>query len=250
MEHTDFFSTDSVINHLPTAAPERDAAEILSAAFDALPDAFYLFDTSRRLSRINRTVTQIEKSEGEALIGRRCCEMFWRVEGAGECVVERALVSGEKVEVEVMAGERNERPTLLIVVPVRDPADALTGGALVVARDISELRRAEAEAFEQKAFMASLADLIPDEIYALDMQGRITWMNERAESANGFMQNALLGRFFAEIVSGESRDSAGANIKKTLAGEDTRGEIQVASADDTVRFVEAHTSPRWRDGAV
>src|SRR5438045_2944775 len=143
MEQTGFFPTDSVINHLPTAQTDGNSAEILSAAFDALPDAFYLFDTSRALSRINRAGLQLEKVEDEPLIGRRCCEMFWRVEGASECVVERALASGEKVEVEVMAGEKGDRPTLLIVVPVRDTSDALTGGALVVARDISKLRRAE-----------------------------------------------------------------------------------------------------------
>jgi len=248
MEHTDFFPTGSVINHLPNAG--TDSADILSAAFDALPDAVYLFDASRCLSRINRTALQIERVESDPLRGRRCCEMFWRVEGAEECVVERAVASGEKVEVEVMAGERGDRPMLLIVVPVRDSAETLTGGALVVARDISELRRAETEAFEHKAFMSSLADLSPDEIYALDMQGRITWMNERAESANGFMQTVLLGRFFAEIVSKDSAEMASANIKKTLSGEDTHNEIQMARADDTVCHVEAHTSPLWRDGAV
>ncbi|HYJ46645.1 MAG TPA: ATP-binding protein, partial [Pyrinomonadaceae bacterium] len=102
----------------------------------------------------------------------------------------------------------------------------------------------------QKAFMASLADLIPDEIYALDTEGRITWMNERAEAANGFMQTALLGRHFAEIVSAESRDAASANITKTLAGEATEGEIQAVGADTDVRYAEAHTSPLWKDGAV
>ena len=39
MEHTDFFPTGSVINHLPTTQTDSDSAEILSAAFDALPDA-------------------------------------------------------------------------------------------------------------------------------------------------------------------------------------------------------------------
>src|SRR4051812_43984431 len=114
MEHTDFFPTGSVINHLPHARTDGDSAEILSAAFESLPDAFYLFDSSRCLSRINRTAIQLEKVEGGSLIGRRCCEMFWRVEGASECVVERALASGEKVEVEVMAGEMGDHPTLLI----------------------------------------------------------------------------------------------------------------------------------------
>ena len=248
MEHTDFFQTDLVAQSPPSI--KDDAVELSGAAFEALPDAFYLFDASGRLTRINRAGARLENSSAEALTGSRCCEMFWRVEDAGECVVERAFASGEKVEVEILAGEKSDRPTLIIVVPVRALDGTLTGSTLVVARDISELRRAEAEAFEHKSFMASLADLVPDEIYALDSQGRITWMNERAEVANGLMPTALLGRHFAEIVSDESRDVASANIQRTLAGEDTENEIQAVRADEVVRYTEAHASPLWKDGVV
>ena len=248
MEHTDFSTLDLTANSmLPIQA---GAAEILNAALDALPDAFYLFDARKTLSRTNRAGAQLENAAEAALTGRRCCEMFWRVEGASECLVERALTSGEKVEVEILAGERLDRAMLVTVIPVRDTQDALTGGAMVLARDISELRRAEAEAFEHKAFLASLADLIPDEIYALDREARITWMNERAEAANELLSTALLGRSFDEIVSPESKEAVKAKIKSTLAGQDTETEIQAVRADGAVRYVEAHASPLWKDGSV
>nr|MBA2732877.1 PAS domain-containing protein [Acidobacteriota bacterium] len=248
MEQTDFSPIDKIDNRVsPVLA---DSAEVLTAAMFALPDAFYLFDAGKRLSRTNHAGAQLERTAADALVGRRCCEMFWGVEGASECLVERALATGEKIEVEILAGEQSDCPTLLIVVPVLDMQGALTGSSMVVARDISELRRAEANAFEQKAFMASLADLIPDEIYALDTSGRITWMNERAEGANAPVHTALLGRQFEEIVSFESRDSVLTNIKLTLAGGDTQGEIQAVRVDEALRFAEAHTSPLWKDGSV
>ena len=246
MEQLEIHTTDAGPSCLPHA--ESDQAALLGAAFDALPDAFYLFDSEKRLSRANRAGESLENSG--PLVGRRCCEMFWRAEGAGECLVERAAASGEKVEVEVLAGPNCDRPTLVTVVPVRDATGRLTGGSVVIARDISELRRAEAEAFEHKAFMASLADLGPDEIYTLDATGRITWMNERAEAANELNRTALLGHPFGEVVAAESKAAAAASLKRTLAGEETVGEIQAARADGEVRFVEAHTSPRWKDGAV
>ena len=249
MDQTDFFQTDGVVQTLPPI--QEDAVEVLAAAFDALPDAFYLFDAGGRLTRINQVGARLENSVAETLTGSRCCEMFWRIEGASECVVERASESGEKVEVEILAGEKSDRPTLVIVVPVRASGGTPTGSTLVVARDISELRRAETEAFEHKAFMSSLADLIPDEIYALDLEGRITWMNQRAQAANGLMPTALLGRHFVEVVADESKEAADASIQKTLAGEDAESEIQASrSADDTVRYTEAHASPLWKDGAV
>lgn len=248
MEQTDFSPAETVSNGLLPV--QTDSASVLSAAMLALPDAFYFFDADKHLSRTNPAGALLEGTEAENLTGRRCCEMFWRVEGAPECLVERALAGGEKVEVEILAGERSDRPTLIIVVPIRDAQNIMTGSSMVIARDVSELRRAEAAAFEHKAFMASLADLIPDEIYALDTKGRITWMNERAEGANGVMPTALIGRQFDDLVAPESRGVVTANLKSTLAGDDTQGEIQAVRADDAVRFVEAHTSPLWKDGSV
>jgi PAS domain S-box-containing protein len=248
MERTDSPLVEITDNSLLPV--ETDSAEVLSAAISALPDAFYLFDSEKRLSRTNHAGALLENVAAETLEGRRCCEMFWRVEGTSECLVERALHDGEKIEVEIPAGEPANRPTLITVVPLRDARNVLTGSVMVLARDISELRRAETEAFEHKAFMASLADLVPDEIYALDAGGRITWMNERAKSANGLMPAALLGRLFDEIVSTDSKTAMNANVKSTLKGEDTEGEIQAAREDGAVRFVEAHTSPLWKEGSV
>ncbi len=246
MEQTRFHTTDLAGDCLPHA--DGDTHAILSAAFDALPDAFYLFDSEKHLTRTNRAGELLENASG--LVGRRCCEMFWRVEGATECLVERAAACGEKVEVEVLAGPVGDLPTLVTVVPLRDALHGLIGGTMVIARDISELRRAEAEAFEHKSFMSSLADLIPDEIYTLDTTGRITWMNERAEAANDLNRTALLGRPFGDVVADESKEAAAASVRATLAGEETKGEIQAVRADGAVRFVEAHTSPRWKDGVV
>ncbi|HKR02788.1 MAG TPA: hypothetical protein VJT09_19070, partial [Pyrinomonadaceae bacterium] len=89
MEETNLFTADLNGASLPPA--QEDSAEVLCAAFSALPDAFYLFDAERILSRVNTAGALMETSGAESLVGRRCCEMFWRVEGTGECLVERAL---------------------------------------------------------------------------------------------------------------------------------------------------------------
>jgi PAS domain S-box-containing protein len=221
------------------------------ATFEALPEGVFLFDAAGRLSRINRAGALLENSHSDTLEGIRCCDMFWRVEGAAECVVERALASNETVEVEMLTGAQGNRPVLVTVVPVKDAREVLTGSAVVIARDVSELRRAEAEAFEHKSFLASLADLAPDEIYTLDTEGRVTWMNERAQVANDAVATGLLGKCFGEIVAAEFRETAQAHLSRTLAGgDDAQCEVQIVRADGTLCDVEAHSSPRWKDGSV
>lgn len=226
-----------------------DSFPLLDAAFDALPDGLYLFDAEHRLSRINPAGARLEAIEAKHLAGRRCCDMFWRVSDSTECIVDRAIRNGEMVEVELLAGPYQDRPTLVIVIPL-EGNQYLEGSATVIARDVSALRSAEAEVLEHKSLMASLVDLAPDEIYTLDLLGRFTWMNERARAAGDLIPTGILGRHLTEIVAAESRDHISNNLALTFAGEDTQCEVQIIRTDATVRYVEAHTSPLWRDGNV
>jgi PAS domain S-box-containing protein len=223
--------------------PDTDSLAVLAATFEALPDALYLFDESKRLSRFNRAAVALQGAQDVVLEGRRCCEMFWRVEDGQECVVDRAVASGTRVEVEMLAGAEASQPTVLIVQPMKEAM----GSAVVIARDISQLRRAEAEALEHKSFMASVADRAPDEIYTLDAEGRITWMNERAEKDQLLM---LAGRSFNEFIAAESRDLTSRNLQRTLVGDETQFEVRAIRTAGTVRHFEAHTSPLWKDGNV
>jgi PAS domain S-box-containing protein len=249
MEFLDL-SPEIIADDRPLPVILIDSLPLLDAALDSLPDGFFLFDAERRLTRVNPAGAELEISTGAPLEGRLCCEMFWRVAEAKECVVDRALRSGETVEVEMPAGIHGMRPTLLIVIPLKETAQSPAGSAVVIARDVSELRRAEREVLEHKSFMASLADLAPDEIYTLDLNGRFTWMNERARASSDLIPTGLLGRQLSEIVAAESRESVADNLARTFAGEATQCEVQVIRADATVRYVEAHTSPLWKDGNV
>jgi PAS domain S-box-containing protein len=216
---------------------------MLSAVFEALPDAVYMFGSDRRLLKANRSAALLQR--GEPSRGTTCCEMFWHVEGAEGCVVDRALLTREKVEVEIQSGSEDKNSISIIVEPLS--GDALQQAAVVIARDISDLRRAEAEAIAHKSFIASIADRTPDEIYALDADGRITWMNERAEAYKLSMSPA---GSFLEIVSPDSRELAEENLRRTLRGDDTECEVRVDRLDGSIRHAEAHTSPLWKNGEI
>jgi PAS domain S-box-containing protein len=236
---------------------EADSSEILSVAFESLPDGVFLFDSNKCLTRVNAAGVRLENAaDAASLVGQSCCRHFWRVEGTAECVVDRALTSGDTIEVEMLVSACGDCPIILTVIPIlnvtpiEDSETVMTGSAIVIARDVSALRRAEAEAFEHKAFMTGLADLAPDEIYTLDTQGRLTWMNERARNASGLSLTVLQDNHFRQLIAEESRDEARRNIERTLAGEETQCELRAVHIDGTARYVEAYAAPRWKDGSV
>ena len=216
------------------------------AVFDALPDAAYLFGADRHLWRANNAARKLA-SEDSPKESPTCCQMFWHIEGADSCVVDRALNNGEKVEVELQTGPEGNTSVNILVQPLHSDVPGADTFALVIAQDISALRRAEAEALAHKSFVASIADRTPDEIYALDTSGRITWMNERARSYN---IQVVPGVSYLELVSEESRKLAEENLRCAVSGDDSECEIVVVRLDGTVRYAEAHSSPLWKDGEI
>jgi len=166
-------------------------------------------------------------------------------------MVDRAMTNGAEVEVELDASNKARRPLLVRVVPQnRDQQQDSATGCVVIARDISELRQAEEEGSKNRAFLASLADLAPDEIYTLNTKRQFTWMNQRAEVDSGLTRSVLLGHEFSMIVAAEAKEEANAALNCTLAGEQRQFEVRTICADGRIRCMEAHTSPLWHDGSI
>ncbi|MFN2577433.1 MAG: ATP-binding protein [Pyrinomonadaceae bacterium] len=226
------------------------AERVWEATVDALTDAVYIFGPDKRLTRINQTAEFLERANRSFLIGRRCCDMLWRFEGAS-CMVDRAMSNGAEIDVELDSSNKARRPLQVRVIPQKSDAQQEAGdGCVVIARDISELRKAEEETSKNRAFLASLADLAPDEIYTLDTDHRFTWMNRRAESDTGLTRSVLLGQDFNMIVSMESKAVTETSLDCTLRGEQKQFELRTICADGRVRCMEAHTSPLWHDGSI
>ncbi|MDX6306004.1 MAG: hypothetical protein QOI77_2973 [Blastocatellia bacterium] len=226
------------------------ADRMWEATIDVLTDAVYIFGTDKRLRKINRAGETLELAARSFLAGRRCCDMLWGLEETG-CMVDRAISSGAEVEVELSSGNKAQRPLLVRVIPQKNPEQQdLAAGCIVIVRDISELRQAEEEGSKNRAFLASLADLAPDEIYTLDTDRRFTWMNQRAEVDSGLTRSVLLGQEFSMIVAAESEEEANAAVQCTLGGEEKQFELLTICTDGRVRCMDAHTSPLWSDGNI
>jgi PAS domain S-box-containing protein len=236
--------TNSGSINLP-AHVQQVSHSLLLAAFETSPDALFLFNSERVLVHANAAAFALEPGE-ESQIGKQCCHMLWQIAGETFCVVDRAIEAGERIEVEMQSQSQSSRPLSIIVQPLKATEDAQPE-AVVIVRDISDLRKAEAEAIAQRSFMASIADLTPAEIYALDKNGRITWMNRRAEADDLLM---LPGRLFLESIAEESHRTMIEQLRRAAEGLESEVELKAVRTDETVRDVEINTAPLWKDGEV
>ena len=245
-----FSKMSSAEAHIELCNSLMAADRMWEATIDTLTDAVYIFGPDKRLKKINRAGETLEQAARSFLAGRRCCDMLWGLEDTA-CMVDRAISSGAEVEVELPSGNKTQRTLLVRVIPQnKDRQEESATGCIVIVRDISELRQAEEEGSKNRAFLASLADLAPDEIYTLDTERRFTWMNQRAEFDSGLTRSVLLGQDFSMIVAAESKDEANAAVQCTLGGEEKQFELVTICTDGRVRCMDAHTSPLWRDGSI
>ena len=231
-------------------SPETDVStpvfEMWRCALEAVPADIFVFDSTRHLI-LARVCSPGLEPWAEVKVEMTCCEMFWKTESESQCVVDRALKSGMRAEFELSVGAGAPLPFVITVQPLFDNGDRDASGVLVTAKDISDLRNAEAEVIAHKSFMSSIADRSPDEIYALSKEGRITWVNQRAERDN---PRAARGQRMIDFIAKESQAPLLDGIKRAFDGEESKSEIRAIRDDESHRDVEAHTSPLWKDGEV
>ncbi len=217
---------------------------LAASALQSVTDGIFLFDSGRRLIFANDQAEALQSTVTRLRMGCRCCDLFWQTEDTHSCVVDRALENSHKLEFEIASNVVGV-PLFITVQPLS--VEGTSPCALLTARDISQLRRAEAEAISHKSFMANLADRSPDEIYALDKLGRITWINQRAETGNPLM---LLGQRLVDFIGPDSRNIVSKAVESALSGDATQAEILAVRPDESERDVEAYVSPLWKDGEV
>lgn len=172
------------------------------STFDAISDGIFIFDTRGRLARLNRTGSVLAEISFDAIGRLRCCELL-KSSGTMGCAVEEALASGRRLLYESTSG-RIGRPTMITVDVLRRP-DGTTAGAVCIARDLTSLREAEAEARRQHVLLAHLVENAYDAIFAADLRGRVTWLNQRACELAGMPSDLLVGRTLTRYVAPEQR---------------------------------------------
>ena len=119
------------------AAFERSRGEVLwEGAVERLGSALALFDSERRIVRMNRTFVQWLKLTDEEIAGKRCDELFLRMCATQPC--PHAVAAAEQRRVVVEFDSSRGRPLRVEVFPA--PANETGVATVHLAHDLSEER--------------------------------------------------------------------------------------------------------------
>ncbi len=169
----------------------------------AAPVGFAFVDRDFRIVRINEKLAEVNGASPQEHIGRTVAEMVPDVWVQMEHVSRRVLETGEpatNIEIERRThGERDFRHWLGSYYPVRVNGDVLGVGIIVT--DITERQEAE-------HFRAAVMDTMVEGLYALDDQGRLTFMNAAASKLLGWSEDELRGKSMHDAIHFQHADGS------------------------------------------
>ena len=193
----------------------------LETTLASIGDAVLTTDATGRVTFANATAESVLRWPAAEMIGKPLAEVFRilheytraPVESPVTKVLREGTVVGLANHTMLVARDGTEIPIDDSGAPIRDPAGTIQGTVLVF-RDITERRRAEAT----DRLLASIVASSEDAIISKDLQGVITSWNTGAERLLGYAAAEAIGQPITLIADPEHPEEMPAILERLTQG--------------------------------
>jgi len=233
----------------------RKSEERFREMAEHISEAFWLYDWNKR--EVIYTSPAYESIWGSPINDLYTHEAEWN-ESVHPDDLEYARTSFKKI-VHTGGGEKREyrivRPDGSVCwVSDRGFAIKDENGQVVriagIAEDITERKRAEVALRESEERFRELAELMPETIFEVNLEGQLTFVNRNAYNYFGYTQADLKrGLSSFDMIIPADRDRAQENVARILSGEQTGINEYTALRKDGITFpVMIYSAPIFKEG--
>jgi PAS domain S-box-containing protein len=192
---------------------------------DAIREGLGVIDEWDVIQYCNPALARIFEVPADHLVGSHLRDFLdkdsWR-EFEGQAPARRS--SRDAVyELTLWTGQGNERRIQMNASPHYDMAGKYLGASILV-QDITRRKQAEEALRESEERFRDLANLLPQTVFEVDLEGNFKFVNRHALQATGYTQEDFEKSLKADLLNiPEDRGRTRENIGKILTGEDIGG---------------------------
>lgn len=185
----------------------KRSQRLLNAVFDAIQDGITVLDTDFVIRHVNHTIKRWYPAE-DHFPGKKCHTVFQNTDRiCSFCPSSKAIVSGKTERALVPGG--NGTPARWLEVhahPMIDPEHGKPVGVVEYTRDVTDRMALESERAQQKQYVETIVEASADGFYIVDMDRRITVVNDTYCRMTGYSREELLAMRINDIDAIESAE--------------------------------------------
>jgi len=202
-----------------------------SLLLDSIIEIIAYHDTNHILQWANNAYLKATGLSLSELKGKRCYHAWGLDKPCVNCPVTAAIETGKAASAELTPQNQPHWPPdqgswIVRAAPVKDD-DGNTIGAIEIAHDITEERRAQEAIRQSEERLRLLVEAVKDyAIYMLDTEGRVLSWNEGAQKIKQWRADEIIGRDFSVFYTDEDKTSDKPGKALEIAAKEGRFEEQ------------------------
>jgi len=215
-----------------------------------IPDMIIRLDANLCFLYGNQAVSDRIGLPVETLLGKTAVDYLTNPDNSliWEKTARKVLSSGESQRLEHTFNRQGKSLVFdVILVPELDE-DSKVNSIILIARDITEYKKAE----DHLRYQSSMLGAVSDAIIGADLELNINFWNQSAEKIYGWKQEEVLGRPSKDILRSEmTQEQREAILKEISGGKAAYTELVQYTKDNRRLIIEGYTIPlRDSDGKI
>jgi diguanylate cyclase (GGDEF)-like protein/PAS domain S-box-containing protein len=249
--------------------------DFLHTLLDAMPSMLFVVDSDVRIMHVNAAASKLIGGDISAVLMHRgggvlhCIHAGETPEGCGRSASCKSCVIRNSVTEAIKGKQVFRAPTKMDLVTqdgIKEVHYQITATpfaygsnnfALLAIEDASELKEAEKAVRASEARLRNITAMLGEGVYALDVQGGLTFLNPEAERLLGWTEAELLGKGVHSVIHFQKADKTPLAAedcpvhKAFMLGKTHRDDEDVFTRKDGTMFpVSIVATPLWEQGRI